>query len=87
MRDQPSQHLKGGDGRLARAIILQLLRDDHVCQWSRAELETELADIPPLDISDALARLETDGIVNVAGELIWASRALARLDGLDLIAV
>lgn len=33
---------------IEHVIVLQVLRDDHVEQWTRAELETELNDVEPL---------------------------------------
>ena len=87
MQDQLSQVLGGCDPRIERAIILQFLRDDHGDRWSRAELEVELSNLAPLDISDALARLDHDGIVQISGESVSASRAVRRLDDLGLIAI
>lgn len=87
MQDQPSQVLGEGGPRIERAIILQFLRDDHGNRWSRAELEVEISNVEPLDISDALARLDPDGIVQISGESVSASRAVRRLDELGLIAI
>jgi hypothetical protein len=87
MQDQPSQVLGECDPRIERAIILQFLRDDHGDRWSRAELEVEISTVEPLDISDALARLDQDGIVQISGESVSASRAVRRLDELGLIAI
>jgi hypothetical protein len=87
MHDQPSQVLGEGDPRVERAIILQFLRDDHGDRWSRAELDVEIFNVEPLDISDALARLDQDGIVQISGESVSASRAVRRLDELGLIAI
>jgi hypothetical protein len=87
MQDQPSRVLGEGDPRVERAIILQFLRDDHGDRWSRAELDVEISNVEPLDISDALARLDQDGIVQVSGECVSASRAVRRLDDLGLIAI
>ena len=87
MQDQPSQVLREGNPRVERAIILQLLSDDHGERWSRAELEVEISNVDPLDISDALARLDQDGIVQISGESVSASRAVRRLDELGLIAI
>jgi hypothetical protein len=56
-------------------------------RWSRAELDVEISNVEPLDISDALARLDQDGIVRISGESAWASRAVRRLDELGLIAI
>jgi hypothetical protein len=74
-------------GPAERAIVLQLLRDDHRDCWSRAELERELSDIEPLDISDALARLHVEGVVVLEGEQVRASGCTRRLDALEVICV
>lgn len=87
MQDQPNQVLGEADPRVERAIILQLLRDDHEHRWSRAELEVEISTIEVRDLSDALARLDQDGIVRISDESAWASRAVRRLDELELIAI
>jgi hypothetical protein len=87
MQDQPSQVLGECDPWIERAILLQCLRDDHGNCWSRSELEVEISNVEPLDISDALARLGQDGIVQISGESVSASRAVRRLDELRLIAI
>jgi hypothetical protein len=87
MQDQPNQVLGEADPPVERAIILQLLRDDREHRWSRAELEVEISKSGVLDLSDALARLDQDGIVRISGESAWASRAVRRLDELELIAI
>ena len=74
-------------GIAERAIVLQLLRDDHRDCWSRAELERELSDIAPLDISDALARLQTEGVVVLEGEQVRASGCARYLDALEVICI
>jgi len=70
-----------------RAVVLQLLRDDHDEQWSRTELETELDDVKPLALSDAIAVLERHGVVVVQGEHVVASRCARRVDELGLVGV
>ena len=70
-----------------RAIVLQLLRDDHGERWSRTELETELGDIEPLALSDAIADLERHGVVVVQGERVVASPCARQLDELGLVGV
>ncbi|HME04209.1 MAG TPA: hypothetical protein VKG38_14405 [Solirubrobacteraceae bacterium] len=87
MQDQPSQVLGEGGPRVERVVILQLLRDDHGDRWSRAALEVEIANVEPLDITDALARLDQEGIVQISGDSVSASRAVRRLDELELIAI
>jgi hypothetical protein len=83
------------DAGLERAIVLQLLRDDHERMWSRAQLAVELsseldADEAPAAqpaIDDALRRLERDGVIGISEQQAWASSAARRLDELGLIAV
>jgi hypothetical protein len=83
------------DTGLERAIVLQLLRDDHELKWSRAELAIELsseldADQAPAGrqaIDEALGRLERDGVIGISEQQAWASSAARRLDELGLIAV
>lgn len=70
-----------------RAIVLQVLREDCDERWSRAALESEIYDIQPLAISEALERLREVGVVHVAGELVWASRCARRLDALGMISI
>ena len=70
-----------------RAVILQVLRDDHDERWSRAELEREIYDIPPHDIADALERLRQEGVVHLSGELVWASRCALHLDQLGMVSI
>ena len=74
-------------GIVERAIVLQSLRADHRDCWSHAELERELSDIAPLDISDALARLQTEGVVVLEGEQVRASGCARYLDALNLICI
>jgi hypothetical protein len=74
-------------GIAERAIVLQLLRDDHPHRWSRAELEREISTIEPLDISDALAQLSAAGVVALEGEQVRASGCARHLDALNLICI
>jgi DNA-binding HxlR family transcriptional regulator len=70
-----------------RAVVLQLLRDDHPEQWLREELTRELENVPSGALDAALLHLERRGVVRRSGDLCWASRAIRRLDELDLIGV
>ena len=72
--------------RLERAIVLQLLRDGGEQKWSRAELAMEIGAEAPA-VEDALRRLNGEGVLHVAEEEVWASRAARRLDELGLIGV
>jgi hypothetical protein len=76
------------DGEVAeRAIVLQVLRDDHEQRWSRVELEGEIYDIEPLAIGEALERLREVGVVHLSGELVWASRCARHLDELGMVSI
>lgn len=68
-----------------RAIVLQLLGDDHDPRWSFSEL-LELGD-PELALAAALARLREDGVVLGEGDAILASPCARRLDALGVIAI
>jgi hypothetical protein len=70
-----------------RAIVLQVLRNDCDERWSRAELESEIYDIEPLAISDALERLSREGVVHIDGELVLASRCALHLDNLGMVSI
>jgi hypothetical protein len=87
MQDQTRQLASDSDHQIERAIVSQTLRDDHDSSWSRAELEIELDGIDALAVGDAIARLADQGVIELAGEIVRASRATVRLDELDMIAV
>lgn len=70
-----------------RAIVLQVLRVDREERWSRVELESEIYDIEPLAISEALERLREEGVVHLSGELVWSSRCARRLDALGMVSI
>ena len=70
-----------------RAIVLQILRDDHDERWPRAELAEEISDFEPAVLDEALGRLERDGVLQRAGDSVWAARAARRLDELELISI
>jgi DNA-binding HxlR family transcriptional regulator len=70
-----------------RAIVLQILRDDHEERWARAELAQEIPDFEPEVLDEALAHLHRDGVLHREGGTVWASRAARRLDELELISI
>jgi DNA-binding HxlR family transcriptional regulator len=70
-----------------RAIVLQILRDDHEERWPRAELAEEISDFEPAVLDAALGRLEHDGVLHREGDSVWAARAARRLDELELISI
>jgi DNA-binding HxlR family transcriptional regulator len=70
-----------------RAIVLQLLRDDHEERWTRTELTQEIPDFEPAALDNALDRLRHDGVLHRDGASVWAARAALRLDELELISI
>ena len=89
-REQKGSHA-AGDETLERAIVLQLLRDDHERRWSHAQLAIELeADGEAIEreaIDEAVRGLERAGVLGCTEQEVWASDAAWRLDELDLIGV
>jgi hypothetical protein len=82
-----SREPRVADGaRLERAIVLQLLRDDHDPHWSRVELASELG-ADTTAVETALRGLRASGVVSLADDLVSASPAARRLDELELISV
>jgi hypothetical protein len=68
-----------------RIVLMVLLAGDHE-PWSRAELQRELSGSTsdPVDPSDAINALYASGLIHVAGELVFPSRAACRMDELQL---
>lgn len=72
----------------ARAIVLQLLRDDHEEWWTPAELGRELSDVDPAVVDGELARLETEGVVSrLTDGRVKASTCARCLDALGLVSI
>jgi len=72
--------------RLERAIVLQLLRDDHSSRWSREELASELG-AETLALEEALIRLDGACVLGLAADAVWASRTARAIDELGLIGI
>jgi hypothetical protein len=70
-----------------RAIMLQVLRDDHAEQWKRGELEAKISDIAPEAIAAALERLRLEGAIHISGDLVWASRCALYMDALGMVSI
>jgi hypothetical protein len=70
-----------------RAVVLQVLREDHGERWCRAELRSEISDFDAAALDGALTRLEQAGVLRRAGESVWASRATRMLDELEMIGI
>ncbi len=87
MQDQTNQISDDRDRLLERAVVSQSLREDRAEGWRRAELAAELDDADPIAIRNALTRLEEEGVIEFARETVRASRAVVRLNELDMIAI
>jgi len=70
-----------------RAVVLQILSEDREKRWSAPELGRELYNLDPDTLDNALLMLEYAGVLERAGETVYASRAARRLDELGLIGV
>jgi hypothetical protein len=87
MHGEPKR-ARGGDVQMVeRAVVLQLLRDDHDERWPRPELQREVDDVVPGTFERALACLAREGVLHVEGRDVRASRSVRRLDELDLFAL
>lgn len=66
----------------AQRIIFGALLEIHPGHLSRSELSTLLGD--QIAAHDAVGTLERDGVANVEGSLVFASRAAVRADQLGI---
>jgi hypothetical protein len=73
-------------GKVERAILFELLRDDHDEHWSRDELVTGLGDDPSV-ITAALERLREHEVLVEHDDVIRASLSVRRLDALGVIGI
>jgi DNA-binding HxlR family transcriptional regulator len=74
-------------GGIERAIVLQVLRDDHHERWTRKELKRELRDVKERSIDKALGDLEEEGVVELDGEYVWPSRCAQHLGALGMVSI
>jgi hypothetical protein len=74
--------------RIKRAIVLQVLRDDHPEQWTRAGLKRQLSDLPREGVEAAIKNLAAEGVVTIGDdETIQASLCARTLDALGLVSI
>lgn len=84
----PTHHTPQSITRLEqRAIVHQLLRDDHTERWTPKQLQRTLSDIPPEEITEAVAELEEAGVAWRLDDYVGASRCARYLFSLDLICI
>jgi len=70
-----------------RAIILQVLRNDSDERWSRRKLQTEITDVEPRALRDALRRLERHGVLVRCDDDYVASRCAFHMDAVGMISI
>ena len=72
--------------KVERAIVFQLLRDDHDEHWSRGELAAEVGD-DLFVITVALERLREHEVIVEHSDRIVAAPSARRLDALGVIGI
>jgi DNA-binding HxlR family transcriptional regulator len=77
----------GATWKVERALVLQVLSEDHAERWSRVELARAISDCDPSVLDRALARLHSEGVLHQDGSEVWASRAVRVMDQLELIGI
>jgi hypothetical protein len=84
----PANHTPTSDTHFEqRAIVHQLLDDEHTERWTPKQLQRALSDIAPETIQEALAELEEAGVAWRLDEYVGASRCARYLFSLDLICI
>ncbi len=86
MDTQASGPRSGGEWRLERAIVLELMSDAGERSRSIAELEAQLG-AGAGQLESALRELGAVGVLDGSEGRVWASAAARRLDELELIAI
>jgi hypothetical protein len=70
-----------------KAIVLQVLRNDHHERWTRKGLKREIYDMKGRAIDKALKRLEEEGVVKLDGKYVWPSRCAQHMDELGMVSI
>ena len=87
MSDKGNRRQVNDPAIVRRAVVLQILDGDRERRWSAAELARELYILDRDALDNALGMLEHAGVLERAGETVYASRATRQLDELGLIAL
>jgi hypothetical protein len=74
-----------GERTVERAVMGQLLREDHALQWRIGELIEELPDHDPAAVHRALRGLIDVGAVYRSGPDVWTTSVVRYLEELGLI--
>jgi hypothetical protein len=80
MHDQPTPTVIERDAQTDSAILMVLLSEDSHRPWSVDEIAREMGSDP----TDSLRRLYGGGLIHRLDGFVWASRAAALADELDL---
>jgi hypothetical protein len=75
------------DEQAERAVVLQVLRDDHPEWWTLEELTREIEDMLAEIVGEAVRRLAGVGVVVLGEGECKASLAARRIDELGLISI
>jgi predicted transcriptional regulator len=86
MRHHRTQAGSDEHRRLDRAIVLDLLGDDHDERWQRDELAAAVR-VERSVLDSALNRLHSAGVVVCDGEEVRASSCARFIDALELIGI
>jgi hypothetical protein len=80
---------KSSEWMAQRAVVLQVLRDDHPERWTQVGLERQLSDFLPEEVEAAVEDLAAEGVlsINDDDETIRASRCARHLDALELVSI
>jgi hypothetical protein len=70
-----------------RAVVLQVLRDDHPERWTLEELTQEIEDMPAEIVGEDVQCLAGVGVVVFGEEECKASLSARRIDELELISI
>jgi hypothetical protein len=75
------------DWMAERAILFQLLRNDHSERWTLGELKRRVSDLPAQTLRDALTRLEQEGVAVRLDKHVLASRCAQHMDALGVVSI
>jgi hypothetical protein len=75
---------------IQRSIVLELLRDDQDPRWTFDQLCTEIYDVPPAAMRQAIKKLEAGQVIHTTEDpqlLAWASEGTRHLDSLGMVCI
>jgi hypothetical protein len=80
MPDQPTESAIERDNQTDSTILMVLLDETSHRPWAVEEVAREMGD----DVTDNLRRLYGGGLIHRLGDFVWASRAAAMADAIQL---